>query len=74
MPHNTSSPGYLEAAARGCVIGIAGLLVLSIGSGALGMLMAGSGCLVLPFLVLIGGGIGSLGGVAYRWYQIRSEI
>jgi hypothetical protein len=62
-------PGYLGSAARGCVIGVVGLMFVSLATGALGMLMAGSGCFVLPFLVLVGGGIGSLAGLTYQWYQ-----
>ena len=69
MNHHTPPSGYFQAAARGAVVGIVGLMLFSIGSGGLGMLMAGSGCFVVPFLVLIGGGLGSLGGVVYHWYQ-----
>jgi hypothetical protein len=69
MQHHNSRSGYLQAAAGGGMIGILGLTMLSVASGALGMLMAGWGCLVLPFIVLVGASIGSLGGIAYHWYQ-----
>jgi hypothetical protein len=63
MYHRTLSTGYLQAAARGAVVSILVLLFLSIAS------VVGWGCLVLPFAVLVGGGIGALGGVIYHWYQ-----
>jgi hypothetical protein len=69
MQHRNVPRGYFESAAHGCAIGILGLLLISIASGFLGALMAGWGCFVIPFLVLVGGGVGSLGGIAYRWYQ-----
>jgi hypothetical protein len=51
------------------MLGIFGILVVSLASGMLGVMLAGWGCVVLPVLMLIGGGIGSLGGVVYQWVQ-----
>jgi hypothetical protein len=74
VQHRNPSRGYLEAAARGFLIGVLGLMLIGIATGFLGMLMVGWGCFALPFLVLVGGGIASLGGVAYQWYRTDANL